>query len=283
MYDNYVALRLSDEVERCKLFNGAFIVTPQHRLSLLLKQHEQVVGIDKGGGNSFLDILDESDAILSHEFQLVYALGSQQELPNGRSRWKVLNALLLLLSRSKARDIATIVHDGKTTCREKAHCGSFPKLRFLSLFHGRERRLGAALCKQLLEDPPYELHWMQQVTPEDKELLIRIMSDPTYENELSSVPLFEKNQGDILAARGLVAFGTLFHGLEARYRVNYGLLRESEVKLAVSARLFVAYQISHSLLFRFLIRQATHPSQGPSIPIQTCVLSIQRFPTFTRD
>jgi Protein of unknown function (DUF3638)/Protein of unknown function (DUF3645) len=236
MYDNGVALRLSDELERCKLFNGAFIVTPQHRLSLLLKQHEHDICLPEDAVNCFHDILDESDAILSHEFQLVYALGSQQALPNGRSRWQVLNALLLLLSRSKNRDIAVIVHDDQVTSREQSHYGTFPKLRFLSSFKDREQQLGAALCKQLLSEPPYELRWMQQMTTNDKEVLARIMSDPEYKDALLSIrvnPLFEKNQADILAARGLIAHGILFHGLQTRYRVNYGLLPETAIKLAV--------------------------------------------------
>jgi hypothetical protein len=236
--DDGVALCLSDELERCKLFNGAFIVTPQHRLSLRLKQHELDIGVtERTADNCFHDILDESDAILSHEFQLVYALGSQQELPNGRSSWKILNALLLLLSRSSAKGISSVVLDGKTTYREKTRCGSFPNLRFLSSFHGQELRLGEDLCKELLSSPSYELRWMQHVARNDKKLLIRIISDPSYGDAWSAIeanPLFEKNQGDILAARGLVAFGILFHGLEARYRVNYGLLADrSEVKLAV--------------------------------------------------
>jgi hypothetical protein len=167
--DDGVALCLSDELERCKLFNGAFIVTPQHRLSLRLKQHELDIGVtERTADNCFHDILDESDAILSHEFQLVYALGSQQELPNGRSSWKILNALLLLLSRSSAKGISSVVLDGKTTYREKTRCGSFPNLRFLSSFHGQELRLGEDLCKELLSSPSYELRWMQHVARNDK-------------------------------------------------------------------------------------------------------------------
>jgi hypothetical protein len=41
---------------------------PQHRNSLLLKQYDQDVFVD-GLKESFVDILDESDAILSHDFQ----------------------------------------------------------------------------------------------------------------------------------------------------------------------------------------------------------------------
>ena len=215
------------------------IVTPQHRLSLMLKQAEHnvpSVGFEDAG---FVNVLDESDALLSHEFQLVYALGTPQDLPNGPSRWKVLQAFLLILCRNKANNIVSIL-DNKKAYQEPTRFGSFSNLRLLLPFHDdedNERQLGLALCIELLSDPPYDFRWMKQIGTGKQELL-KIMSDPSHDNVLGSIranSLFERNQGDILAVRGFIAFGALFHGLGARYRVNYGLLNDkADVKLAVS-------------------------------------------------
>jgi Protein of unknown function (DUF3638) len=234
------ALILGDEIDRCKSMNGCWIVTPQQRLSLLLKQYEKSIFVKELQDDLFLDILDESDALLSHDFQLVYALGTQVDLPNGPSRWKVLQAFLYILCR---RDFADILDDEEMVYKEKICCGSFSNLRFLLAFQGQEMRLGRALCERLLWEPPYDLRWMKNVNGSDKECLIEMMSNPTCNNVaelIGRIPLFQQNRSDILAARGLIAFGTLFHGLGARYRVDYGLLPDPGTKLAVSNVHFTA-------------------------------------------
>jgi hypothetical protein len=78
----------------------------------------------------------------------------------------------------------------------------------------------------------------------EKARLMWMMSDPMcdqVEECLRRIPLFQQNRSDILAARGLIAFGTLFHGLGARYQVDNGLLlSDSGLKLAVSFMLAVS-------------------------------------------
>ena len=74
--DSAFANLLQDEIEKCKAYEGCFVVTAQQRNSLMLKQYDQDIFIAGLKGGSFLDILDESDAILDVDYQLVYALGS---------------------------------------------------------------------------------------------------------------------------------------------------------------------------------------------------------------
>jgi hypothetical protein len=211
------------------------VVTPQHQNSLLLKQYDQDVFVD-GLQESFVDILDENDAILSHDFQLVYALGNQVPLPSGPSRWTVLQGLLTVLARTKSEDLLNITNDPLLVHRESSRNGSFPKIRLLLPFKGHGYTVGAALCRQLLADPPHELKWMKAVPIEEVELLVSIMSDPTFLVVLETIQsnaLFKERQSDILSARGFIAYGSLFHGLESRYRVNYGLHMCSKTKMAV--------------------------------------------------
>jgi hypothetical protein len=233
--DDSLAGRLTDTMRRCKENRGCFVVTAQQRNSLLLKQYDQGTFVE-GLNEAFVDILDESDAILHHDFQLVYALGAQVDLPAGSCRWMVLQALLKTLSRSKNEEILMILNDTSLVHNEPSACGSFPKMRMLLPFKSHARSLGTSLLRELLADPSYEFRWMEDVQSNEIELLVTIMSDPSHtdaEANIEANALFKKNESYILAARGFIAFGLLFHGLEARYRVNYGLNPKLSTAMAV--------------------------------------------------
>jgi hypothetical protein len=83
-------------------------VAPEHRLSLHLKAHElrmqrdplcrELDALEVGLG--LVNILDESDEVLRHKRQLIYAVGSKQSLPGGPSRWSALQALLRIIDRA---------------------------------------------------------------------------------------------------------------------------------------------------------------------------------------
>jgi hypothetical protein len=239
--DGMIASQLSDEIARCREHLGCLVVTPQHRNSLLLKQYDQQDVFVDGLNASFVDILDESDAILSHEFQLVYALGTQVPLPSGSCRWTVLQALLIILARSTNEVLSSILSDPLLVHRdEDCASGSFPRIRFLLPFKSQQgnhaRKLGTALCRQLLADPPYELKWMEELSSEEVELLVPIMVDPAVHDSMETIcsnSLFHDRRSYILAVRGFLAYGVLFHGLESRYRVDYGLNASSQTKMAV--------------------------------------------------
>lgn len=189
----------------------------------------------EGLEENFVDILDESDAILHHDFQLVYALGDQVPLSGGNSRWTVLQALLLVLSRSKTRDMVSITDDKQLVHKESTKLGQFSKLRLLLPFAGRERVLALVLARELVTNPPHALRWIEDVPNEEQDLLATIMSDRNCEDVrevLHANPLFKENQSDILAARGLLCYGLLTHGLQSRYGVNYGLNPSSQTKMA---------------------------------------------------
>jgi len=237
LLDEEPAGAISDEIASCKHHRGCCVLTAQQRNSLLLKQYDQDVFVE-GLKELYTDVLDESDAILDEQFQLVYALGTQVKLPAGPDRWTVLQALIMTLCRAKEGKMLEILNDTALVHKETTTHGAFPKVRTLLPFKkGHERRLGKLLCEQLLRSPPYELCWAKEAREEDVDILVSIMSDPacdTVAKLIEANGLFKDNQSHILAARGFVAYGLLFHGLEARYRVNYGLYEASKTKMAVS-------------------------------------------------
>ena len=233
-FDQTKVSLLNDQFALARKHHGCFIMTPQHRNSLLLRQHEISCFVE-GFGHSVLDILDESDAILSHDFQLVYAIGNQTTLPDAERRWTVLHCLIRILVR--CNDVQKFLKP-EWIHRESDAFGSFPKLRVLDAFRtsGSSDQLIRCICQALVDDPPYELRWLLKVSLDHRDRLIAAMSLPTFEGFselLEANSLFRRNCSDILAIRGFLVFGVLFHGLESRYGVHYGLNPDLDTRMAV--------------------------------------------------
>jgi hypothetical protein len=73
-------------------------IAPEHRLSMELKWHElrnntnaeiqsMCCLLKKIEELCYYDIIDESDEVLRHKYQLIYAVGSCAQLPDGEDRW----------------------------------------------------------------------------------------------------------------------------------------------------------------------------------------------------
>ena len=236
--DEYHSRLLTEEMARCKESVGCLFVTPQHRNSLVLKQWDDdgipVIGLKQ----PFADILDESDAILDPLNQLVYSVGTQTPLQGGPSRWNMFEALLKIIARSTCEDLVNVFSDPDLTRRESPRLGSFPEFRFLEPSLHKEKEVRTALCRQLFcgAHVPYELKSLKKLSQELQELLVEMITDPKYPDVLTKIrsdPMLVKLEDDILAARGCLAHGTIFHGLHARYRVKYGLDQLSLRKMAV--------------------------------------------------
>ena len=224
---------LTNEIEQCTKMNGVMVVSPRHRNSLLLKQYDDNVDI-KGLMYESRDIIDECDAILHHDFQLVYALGEQVPLPDGSSRWNAVECLILALSELPH----PTVHDPKMVHRENTKKGIFPEIRFLKPFFEDDKvgkNLSEELLRTILQTPPHEFRWMRLIDDDEKTFLFDIILSKECDalKILSQNPSLFKHRHDILSLRGWLSFGLLFHALAARHRVNYGLDRSSKKKMAV--------------------------------------------------
>ena len=226
---------ITDELKYCLEGYGCFVVSPQHRNSLLLKQYDENIFVKGLRENSFYDILDESDEILSHVFQLVYAIGEQKPLPNGPSRWTVIEAFFKVLVRSELSAVNSIISNPELAHKEAVCAGSFPKLHFLSSFEAVQCDLGATLSNEFIRLAPYELEWMKHLSDEQTKSLVSIISDITYDaaKAIDADPVFANHEADILVARGCIAYGLLFHALQSRYRVEYGLSPSLGKRMAI--------------------------------------------------
>ncbi|CAB9516872.1 Protein of unknown function (DUF3645) [Seminavis robusta] len=215
---------ISEEILRVKESGGCLLVTPQQRNSLLLKQYDSNTTV-RGLENPFVDVIDESDAILHQSFQLVYALGDQEPLVDGQARWTVAETFLQILAGSNCQEISRVRQDPTLMHSEPSENGEFPRLRLLQKFKEQQKALGRALCRELLSNPPHLFLWMKQVVGAKRDELVALMTNANISalGLIESDPLFRKYKTDIIAARGCIAYGLLFHCLKARHRVNFGV------------------------------------------------------------
>jgi len=226
---------LTDEIQSCIKNNGFLVLAPRHRNSLLLKQYDHNVSVKGLKKYPVWDLIDESDAILHYDFQLVYALGSQVPLPDGPSRWNAIEVLLQILARSSF----PVLYNAVFVHREVVSPGTFPRLRLLQDFfqsNDTKQAVASHIAAIIISEPPRHLRWINQLSVEDKQTLVEIMLFPETAGVgelISRTPLFLRASADILALRGCLAYGLLFHGLSARHRVNFGLNERSSKQLAV--------------------------------------------------
>lgn len=229
-------------IGECKREGGIFVVAPEHRLSLELKQKElhrannlllssALDGLIRS--TPWRDVLDESDELLHHRYQLIYAVGRAAELPGGPHRWRAVQALLFkvafdkkvqhLLKRSE--EIALVLQEPMSE--------AFPSTRLLKgpLLDSMLPQLRDLLAESVMNDPPYELIWMKNHVFRDQILQAMTVPEKYPAARLAELP--EDQRNDVLALRGLLAADVLFHCLLKRHRVNYGVARPGKKRLAV--------------------------------------------------
>eukprot|EP01119_Soliformovum_irregulare_P022540 TRINITY_DN7740_c0_g1_i1.p1 TRINITY_DN7740_c0_g1~~TRINITY_DN7740_c0_g1_i1.p1 ORF type:complete len:2004 (-),score=471.94 TRINITY_DN7740_c0_g1_i1:42-5480(-) len=96
---------LHQQMIKCRESGGIILTTPESRMSFYLKWCETLY---QGGSASPLhyekilwepvtEILDESDEILRHKYQLIYTLGSQQHIDGLSDRWRMSLAIMRCL------------------------------------------------------------------------------------------------------------------------------------------------------------------------------------------
>eukprot|EP00854_Cymbomonas_tetramitiformis_P000643 gene643-1076_t len=268
-------------VEHCREIGGVLVMAPEHRLSLQLKRLELTVqqhaapSHDEGTAGDakeglaersavrnqlaamealpVIDLFDESDELMRHKYQLVYALGTPMALPSGPTRWGAAHALLLMIHRNplqiagilakqgvcKRRETPAVVTAGcRATVDEHGDPGggssfprykeAFPELRLLDGKHLPQAvdALSEAAIRELLARPPDRFWWLSRVSSAVTERIVPFVSDATCE-DAGLRELLERDEymEDLLALRGLLAHGVLWHCLMLRHRVEYGIDR----------------------------------------------------------
>ena len=249
---------LRQSVIRCMQEGGAMCVAPESRLSLDLKWHEMSLGLGLSGHQEqetanlvmeelsrlndldYCDVLDESDEILRHKFQLMYACGNCENLPSGQQRWETLQTLLHVLNSDAAVAIILKQPGVSTTmvdsnAKGSSRPGGFKGVR---LIPGKALdRVRSELIEQLAKSV---LNSNSSLYPETmdggakKEILLRFLTDASmslreFERDLR-VEAYATRRDQILALRGLLAYGILEYCMTRRHRVDFGINRAKGVE-----------------------------------------------------
>ncbi|PRW58669.1 hypothetical protein C2E21_2704 [Chlorella sorokiniana] len=240
----------------CQQSGGVLLTTPERRLSLHLKQQELweqgqrelVAAMSNLAALPYVDLLDESDELLTHRFQLIYAWGSPTELPSHQARARACQALLRTLSaEGRSGQLgATLAQEGVAVASGPGpdKPGGFRGVRLLSgaALEQAGGQLRCQLAQALLADPPYAMRWMRHRPLQD---LLRWVTDPTIDARsvlaTAQPPLSDDEAANVLALRGLLACGVLEHCLTMRHLVDFGL----DSRPTARKRLAVPYRAAH--------------------------------------
>ncbi|KAG2836917.1 hypothetical protein PC111_g4840 [Phytophthora cactorum] len=239
-YDVHRRLKtLETETIKLKAFGGIQVVAPEHRMSLELKRFE----LDKDDevfteildeildNGQYIDVLDECDAVLHHKYHLVYAAGHPIALSNGVERWQVAEAVLgVIASKSSESRVAKVLQAPHVSCSTSNATppGACKGTRLNTVVDSTEplrKELKKALALDLIDNS--ELMWLNMLGKGvARDSLITAITDSTVSLQTALGEHMQKllsyiNQ--LLALRGLIAFGVLEHCLEKRYRVDFGL------------------------------------------------------------
>ncbi|KAG2492072.1 hypothetical protein HYH03_009568 [Edaphochlamys debaryana] len=262
---------MASAIRHCQQDGGLVLVAPEHRLSLLLKRTEMgskaqageeedreaaarcCSALDELAALPYMDVLDESDELLHHRFQLIYACGAPTGLPAVTERAGAVQAVLSSLSRLAAsgrlplpEGAAVLEAPSAASAQPGAQLGSqscapppgsFCGLRLLpgeALSDRALQRLRHSLLQELAASPPLELHWLKE-HPRKARILACIFLASLAAEELLGPDVTGTGEGQItpdrlsqvLALRGLLGCGLLEHGLQKRHRVDYGVDRST--------------------------------------------------------
>ncbi|PNH12760.1 hypothetical protein TSOC_000242, partial [Tetrabaena socialis] len=249
----------------CQQEGGLLLVAPEHRLSLQLKWHElraegrataQVCAVLQAVARlPYCDLLDESDELLHHRYQLIYACGAPVALSALQERTRGAQALLRTLSQLAARGELPLSPEAWVLEPAPGHPpGSFCGLRLLpgeSLTSGMAE-LRELLARQLVEEPPYEFRWLKR-HPLEEYILECITSDSAAASDLLAAAaaaggaapedaLTADQLGLVLALRGLLACNVLQQCLQKRHRVDFGVSRRTSAR----KRMAVPFRAAHT-------------------------------------
>ncbi|EGZ11162.1 hypothetical protein PHYSODRAFT_337908 [Phytophthora sojae] len=232
---------IRDVLDELKLSGGIQIVAPEHRMSLELKRLE--IGTTNPivktldailESDQFVDVLDECDALLHHKYHLVYAVGTPIPLCSGVERWMGAEALLrVLVDKSPSSRVNKVLQAPHVSCSSPDYMsrfGAFEGTRLNTVVESTEPlrdELKKALVLDLIDNAPFELMWLKTFgSAGARDSLVLAITDSTssLEDALGdSMGKLSPYTTQLLALRGLVAFGVFEHCLEKRYRANFGL------------------------------------------------------------
>ena len=243
----------------CLASGGLLLVTPEHRLSLLLKYYELAIihsetpasvekctlaGLKEIVFFPAIDLLDEADEILRHKFQLVYAIGSLTDLDCGTCRWNATMAVLRILQESPAVRAFLQKHPEVFVITKDEHRPHhFTRYQYIPDTTASDvckTELIELLVDELFENLPFEFEVLRSLDEDEKAMLkifvkskqancvwpssttVNLSERETWEACQSFLKWHVNVQKTALALRGILIYGVLFHCLAKVCHRDFG-------------------------------------------------------------
>lgn len=250
------------QLRYCQATRAVVCVTPEHRLSLYLKTLElstiakqtddtavktnllRRIGLleELTRSAQCIDVFDESDEILRHKVEIIYAVGDTLPLPGGTSRWNALFALLRIL-KEPTPELQAMLSNPRICIQASGTASSsqaFPAIRFLS---GDDLQkclptILHLLATEVVDNPPTEFKGLRAFAKHRLSLIKFLVAKEDYMDPvLNCFAAQHPNEWiNLLALRGMLAWGVLMHCLQRRHRVDYGTKVGGKKHLAVPYR-----------------------------------------------
>ncbi|KAF1783817.1 Protein of unknown function DUF3645 [Phytophthora cactorum] len=175
--------------------------------------------------DQFVDVLDDAT---------LYCTTSTTWCMHGVERWKAAEALLRVVAdKSLGSRVATVLQAPHVSCVSPDYAerlGAYDGTRLNTVVESTKslrEELKEALARDLITNAPFELMWLNTFgSTAAREPLVKAITDSTVSLEQALGTHMSKlipYTTQLLALRGLVAFGVFEHCLEKRYRVNFGI------------------------------------------------------------
>lgn len=215
-----------------------------------------------------LELLDESDEILRHKYQLIYTLGDQQSIEGGSSRWNVHLALVRSIFMANLYQVNRVAvpedyldnnFNGPTRLERLYHTMRNSTAHFI--FHSSPEEphvlpvvrlinedffdeLREDLFKVFQLDPVWRNMIKGKSTGKVKEIEEFVMNnyannpdgDKKCEIQTNEIMRDKTVSVPLLVLRGLLSFEILKTSLTRRHRIHYGIDATRKVPMAVPFR-----------------------------------------------
>jgi uncharacterized membrane protein len=243
-YEKRDVTELSSLFQKCAKEKNVVVTLPEFRLSLKLMAYSQaaahnfetakaIATLQGWMSENVRDILDESDEILHHKYQLVYAMGGQQNVDGGSQRWStyqtILNALVLIIGDMDLDD--TQVDFGE---EDECEVFEYPRIRLLT------EEAFPFIAKRIMDhllNNHVTLFSQENLRPEQQDVITRFcLNQDLDESTRAEISQFDKSMETLLCIRGALAYRVLYYVLSKRYRVEFGVGNVKKIAVPFKAK-----------------------------------------------
>ncbi|KAL1679094.1 hypothetical protein EV122DRAFT_210576 [Schizophyllum commune] len=240
---------ISHLFKECASNGGVLLCQPEHLLSFQLMgssmlcargmtaDTQSLLEVQDWVSKHSRYILDESDEILSHKYQLIYTIGSPGPLEGHPERWLILQQVLGLVN-SNADTVLRAHPDGLELERGCNASQRFRRMRILT--DAAYDHLSSLCCADIVHRNAIALLPLRSYPATKVAAVLQFIS--TVDTPFEVAKDLEDYSGDayphLLLLRGLFAHGILKLALkEKRWRVDYGLdLKRSRLAVPYRAK-----------------------------------------------